>query len=139
MTPNCTAEYRENKTLLLILNILKKSKVSCRDSASHYIIMSPPTPTFDPPKNKTIVIKPSASGLFPRCLCFPVCISSVTFPPCYYTPLISLFTPRKAAIHRKGKYSIFVPVMTVCGLAAGAGAHHLPDDARCRVPGMGRD
>lgn len=29
--------------------------------------------------------------------------------------------------------------MTVCGLAAGAGAHYLPDDARSRVPGMGRD
>lgn len=30
-----------------------------------------------------------------------------------------------------------MPVMTVCD--AGAGAHYLPDDARSRVPGMGRD
>ena len=40
---------------------------------------------------------------------------------------------------RKGKYSVSVPVMTVCALTAGAGAHYLPDDARSRVPGVGRD
>lgn len=38
---------------------------------------------------------------------------------------------------REGKYSISVPVMIVS--AAGVGAHYLPDDARSRVPGMGRD
>lgn len=39
----------------------------------------------------------------------------------------------------EGKYSISAPVMTVCGLPAGAGAHYLPDDACSRVPGMGCD
>lgn len=45
----------------------------------------------------------------------------------------------EAAVCRKGKYSVSVPVMTVCALTAGAGAHYLPDDARSRVPGVGRD
>lgn len=45
----------------------------------------------------------------------------------------------KAAICQKVNTVFCVCVMSVCGLAAGTGAHYLPDDACGRVPGMGRD